>query len=83
MSVGSRRIPERLHWPVGVLSIIVCMVGITLGYVLISLGVTLYFDLNGFGPEFTDTDALVVIGFGVVAAVLGYLGWRGFLKYSY
>lgn len=83
MSTTSRRIPERLRGPIGFLSLVVNILGLVVGYILTMLGITLYYNMNGYGDKITDFESFVVVGFGLVAFALGYLGWRGFLRFSY
>lgn len=83
MSVSSQRIPERLQGPIGFLSLLVSIGGFVFGYVLVLLGLTLYFDMNGFGSDVTGVESLMILGAGIVVVVVGYLGWRGFMRYSY
>jgi len=77
------RVPQHLRGPVSIVSLGVGMLGITTGYILTIFGVTLYYDLNGFGPDITATESFVVIGIGVAVTVIGYLGWRGFMYFAY
>lgn len=77
------RVPQSVRGPVSIVSLAMGMLGITIGYILTVFGVTLYYDLNGFGEEITTVESVVVIGVGVAILVLGYLGWRGFMYFAY
>lgn len=77
------QVPKPLRLPVGFASLGVMLVGLTVGYILTMLGITLYFDLNGLGEQITNTEALTVTGMGLAAAIAGYFGWRGFNYFSY
>jgi hypothetical protein len=59
------------------------LVGLTVGYVVAVLGVTLYFDLNGLDERITDVEALQVTVAGLAALAVGWLGWRGFGRFAY
>lgn len=76
-------VPQSLRGPVSIASLGVGMLGITIGYILTIFGVTLYYDLNGFGPDITSTESIVVMVIGVAILVMGYLGWRGFMYFAY
>lgn len=81
------RVPKPLRSPVGLLSLGVMIVGVAIGYILVWVGITLYFDLNALdttsaGPV-TNTESLIVLAVGLVAGVIGYFGWRGFMYFSY
>lgn len=58
------------------------LVGITIGYVLLMLGIVLYYDLALEG-EIGATGSMTVAGFGVVALVCGYFGVKGYMYFSY
>lgn len=77
------RVPPQLRGPVSLLSIGLGILGITLGYVLTILGITLYFDLNGLDEAITATESAVVIVAGLALLVVGYFGWRGFMYFAY
>lgn len=62
----------------------VMLFGIVIGYILVTVGVTLYFGLHPITSEgVSSTDALIVFGTGVATSVVGYLGWRGFTYFAY
>lgn len=82
MSVRER-VPKPLRTPIGLVSIAVMVFGVAVGYILTLLGITLYYDLNGLGDAITNVEAIQVTVVGLVTLVFGYLGWRGFLYFSY
>lgn len=77
------RIPPVLRGPVGLASLVVMLAGVTVGYVVTVLGVTLYFDLNGLDEGITDVEAVQVTLVGLGALTVGWLGWRGFTRFAY
>lgn len=77
------RIPPALRGPVGVASLCLMLAGVTVGYVITVLGVTLYFDLNGLDERITDVEAVQVTLVGIGALTVGWLGWRGFTRFAY
>lgn len=91
MAVDRRReLYRRLQGPLSLASLLVCVLGLAFGYVLFLFGWTLYFDMGGFDTGTASTEqlvtkgeSLVVVATGVVVLVLGYLGWRGFMRFAY
>lgn len=83
MATLRERVPQSLRGPVSIASLGMGMLGITLGYILTVFGVTLYYDLNGFGTDITTTESIVVMVIGLAGLVIGYLGWRGFMYFAY
>lgn len=83
MATIRERVPQSLRGPVSIASMGLGMFGITIGYILTLLGITLYFDLNGLGDAITTTESIVVTVIGLAALVVGYLGWRGFMYFAY
>ena len=77
-----QRVPAGVRGPLGFVSLGVGILGVVLGYLFTMLGVTLYFDLNP-TVSLTNTGSLVVVAVGLGALVLGYLGWRGFMRFAY
>jgi hypothetical protein len=77
----SQRLPGTIEGPLGVVSLIVGILGAVLGYIFVVLGVTMYFDLNSI--TISNTQSLIIVATGVVAIVLGYAGWRGFMRFVY
>lgn len=77
------QVPKPLRLPVGFASLGVMILGAAIGYILIMLGITLYFDLNGLDEAITNIEALQVLATGIVATVVGWLGWKGFNYFSY
>lgn len=78
-------VPKGLRTPLGVTSLGIMIAGVTIGYIVTILGITLYFNLNGnpTAGELDRIESLQVVLIGLVCLVLGYLGWRGFLTFSY
>lgn len=83
MTTLKEQVPKPLRTPVGLLSYLIGIAGATVGWVLTTLGVTLLLDLQGLGDAITTVDSLIVITTGVVVAVVGYLGLRGYMYFSY
>lgn len=83
MATLREQVPRSAQGPISVFSLVLGIAGFTLGYIVSLLGITLYYDLNGFGEEITAMESLVVVVLGVVSLVLGYLGWRGFMYFAY
>jgi glycopeptide antibiotics resistance protein len=77
----SQRLPSAIEGPLGVVSLIVGILGAVLGYIFVVLGVTMYFDLNSI--TISNTQSLIIVATGVVAIVLAYAGWRGFMRFAY
>jgi len=83
MTTLKEQVPKPLRTPVGLLSYIVGIVGATVGWVLATLGVTLLLELQGLGDSITTMESVTVIVTGVVVAVIGYYGLRGYMYFSY
>jgi hypothetical protein len=77
-----QRVPSEVRGPLGFASLIIGILGVVVGYIFVMLGTTLFFDLNP-TVSLTDTGSFVVIAVGVGAVVVGYLGWRGFVRFAY
>lgn len=77
------RVPPIARGPVSVVSLGLGVIGITLGYVITLLGITLYFDLHSVDKSLTAIESMVVIVIGLAFFVIGYLGWRGFMYFAY
>lgn len=82
MTSLKERVPKPLRTPLGVLSYGVGLVGITIGYVLLMLGIVLYHDLALEG-EIGASGSLIVVGFGLAALIGGYFGVKGYMYFSY
>lgn len=82
MSVREQ-VPMSLRGPVGVTSLGLFVLGAAVGYILVLLGITLYFNLNGIGSAFTSTESLIVVAVGLTSLGVGYVGWKGFNYFSY
>lgn len=74
---------RRFQGPISFLMLLAGAVSFILSYILITLGVTLFFDLHGFGDQITAIDSVIVVAMGLVFAGLGYLGYRLFLRTAY
>lgn len=77
------RLPERVARPVGFGSLLVMILGLTFGYVLVMTGLSTFFGHTIPASDLSSLEALVISGVGVVLAVVGYFGWKGFLYFSY
>jgi len=74
------RLPDALRGPVSVLSLVVAVLGVTVGYVVVLWGLSLVFDMQGYGAAITTGGALAVVAGGLVSLAVGYAGWRGFMR---
>lgn len=77
-----QRIPDGARGPLGFASLVIGVLGVVVGYIFMMLGTTLYFDLNP-TVSLTNTGSLKVVATGLGALVIGYLGWRGFMRLAY
>ncbi|WP_135826942.1 hypothetical protein [Halorussus ruber] len=78
------QVPKPLRGPAGFTSLAVMLLGIVVGYILITTGVTLFFDLHPIEQgAISNTEALSVTAVGIVSLVVGYLGWKGFTYFAY
>lgn len=82
MTTLKERVPKPLRTPVGIVSYLVALIGIAAGYILVMLGLLLYYDL-ALDQQINSTEALTVLGVGITVLVVGYLGIRGFMYFSY
>lgn len=82
MTTLRERVPKPLRTPVGILSYLIALVGIAIGYVLVMLGLVLYYDL-ALDQHINNTESLIVLAVGIVVFVIGYLGIKGFMYFSY
>ncbi|WP_049970840.1 hypothetical protein [Haladaptatus cibarius] len=77
-------VPRSLRGPVGLLSIMVALLGIIVGYIYVLFGISLYFKLI---PQMESTmstgESLIVLVTGIAFFGLGYAGWRGFNYFAY
>lgn len=81
MSTLKERLPASTLQPIGIGSLLVGVAGLTIGYVLLILGITFVYDLAP--HELPLVDSLLVLVAGLVCAVLGYAGLKGFMHFSY
>lgn len=81
MSTLKERLPASTLQPIGIGSLLVGVAGLTIGYVLLILGVTFVYDLAP--HELPLFDSLMVLVVGVVSSVVGYAGLKGFMHFSY
>ncbi|WP_128478054.1 hypothetical protein [Halorussus pelagicus] len=78
------QVPKPLRGPAGFASLAVMLLGVVIGYILITTGITLYFNLDPIEQgAVTSFEALAVTGVGVGTLAVGYLGWRGFNYFAY
>lgn len=76
------RVPAAARDPLAIASVGVMVLGLVVGYVLVTLGISVYLGLV-LPADLTAVDATIVTVLGLVAAAAGYLGWRGFVYFSY
>lgn len=81
MTTIKERVPSAVQEPLALASVGVMTLGLTVGYILITLGINVYLGLV-LPTELSAVDAAIVIALGLVSAVVGYLGWRGFMYFS-
>ncbi len=78
------QVPKPLRGPAGFASLTVMLLGVVIGYILITTGLTLYFNLDPIEQgAVSNFEAIAVTGIGVGTLVIGYLGWRGFNYFAY
>lgn len=78
------QVPKPLRGPVGFASLGIMLIGVTIGYILTSVGLTLYLDLHPIEKgAVSTTEGIVVTAIGAVLLGVGYLGWRGFTYFAY
>lgn len=76
------QVPKPLRGPMGLVSLVVGVLGISVGYIITLLGLSLYFDLT-LPNQISAGESLVVLAVGLVALAVGYFGWRGFMYFAY
>lgn len=77
-------VPKPLRGPVGFASLVVMLLGVVVGYILFTVGLTLYFDLHPIEEgAVSTTEGITVAAIGAAAMAVGYLGWRGFTYFAY
>jgi hypothetical protein len=78
------QVPKPLRGPVGFASLGIMLLGVTVGYILTSVGITLYLNLHPIQQGAVSTgEGIAVTVLGVVTLAIGYLGWRGFNYFAY
>lgn len=78
------QVPKPLRGPVGFASLAVMLAGIVVGYILVTVGLTLYFGLHPIEQgAISNMEGISVTLIGVVALIAGYVGWRGFNYFAY
>lgn len=82
MTSLTNHLPRSATEPLSLISLVVGVLGLTLGYVFAVVGLMLLFGLAPVEPKST-TDALIVFGLGTAVIVLGYFGLRGFMRLAY
>jgi hypothetical protein len=86
---SNKSLLRRFQGPISVLSLLSGSVSMVIGYILVTLGATAYFDMHGFdnlGPAsetLTGVESLIIVGVGLIFAFVGYIGYKGFLKFAY
>lgn len=82
MSTIRERVPPALRDPLALASVGVMVLGVTVGYVLIVLGISVLLRLV-LPAELSVIDGAIVTAVGLASTAVGYLGWRGFTYFSY
>ena len=77
------RLPPQIVTFLGFGSIIVMILGLAFGYILFLLGLSLAFGHGIPADDLTTVESIIISGIGAVVIVIGYLGWRGFLRFSF
>lgn len=78
-----QRVPEPLIGPLGVLSLIVGLIGLVIGYIITMVGITAVYNLNGLAEQgLAQTDAYIVVVVGLAFFGLAYAGYRGFMTFA-
>lgn len=76
--------PKPLRGPAGFASLTIMLLGVVVGYILVTVGITLFFGLHPIEQgAISQGESIAVTLVGVAAAVVGYLGWRGFNYFAY
>lgn len=82
MSTIKERVPSALRDPLALASVGLMVLGLTVGYVLIVLGISV--SLGTVLPaELSTVDGAIVAAVGLASIAVGWLGWRGFTYFSY
>lgn len=76
------RVPAALRDSLALASVGLMVLGLTVGYVLIVLGISVLLGLV-LPAELSAIDGAVVAAVGLASTAVGYLGWRGFACFSY
>lgn len=82
MSTIRERVPPALRDPLALVSVGMTVLGLTVGYVLIVLGISVLLGLV-LPTELSVVDGAIVTAVGLASIAVGYLGWRGFAYFSY
>lgn len=78
------QVPKPLRGPIGFASLAVMLFGVVVGYILITVGITLHFNLQPIEQgAINSTEAVSVTAIGIVTFIVGYIGWRGFTYFAY
>lgn len=77
------RVPKSLRTPISILSYVIAVIGVGISWILVTLGLTLYWDLQGLSNEVSNVEALQVTVLGLVVGFIAYLGLKGFMYFSY
>lgn len=81
MSALKSRIPQSARGPVGVGSLLIGVLGFSVGYVLFVLGVTFFYDLAP--HQISTLDSVIIALLGIAFLGVGYAGIKGFMHFSY
>ncbi len=78
-----QRVPERLIGPLGIVSLLLGLIGLVVGYIVTMVGITTIYNLNGLAEQgLAQTDAYIITGVGLSFFVLAYAGYRGFMTFA-
>ena len=77
------QVPKSLRGPLGFGSLGVMILGLVVGYIFIMVGLTLYFEMADPGEALSGAQSLAISGLGLLSAVVGYFGWKGFDYFAY
>jgi TRAP-type C4-dicarboxylate transport system permease small subunit len=77
------RVPKSLRTPVSLLSILIGLVGLTVGYIFTLSGLAAYYKLLGIPGGISSIDSLIIFGAGIFLLGVAYMGFKGFMYFSY
>ncbi|WP_137287133.1 hypothetical protein [Halorussus salinisoli] len=76
-------VPKPLRGPIGFGSIGVMILGLVVGYIFVTVGLTLYFGMGDPAEALSGLESLAISGVGLACLGVGYLGWKGFTYFAY